>query len=258
MNLSFLITTHNEDSELEHLLDRTKQFVSTNNVEVVILDDYSLNEKTQEIIQKYISIDSKKYQVYYHHLNKNFGEHKQYGSSKCKGDYIWQLDADEYPSEFLLENIFSILESNPSIEFYQFPRINLLYNLNKEQHELWGWEVRKSPFIISVEKSFFNESQYSYIKENNLILKETDSHIEYFSPLINWGHGDYQGRLYKNTPSITWTRPLHEHIVGYSTYCKLPHEFDFGIFHPKTLDKQIKQNLFYNENFSFELNSRIY
>ena len=55
---------------------------------------------------------------------------------------------------------------------------------------------------------------------------------------------------------IRWTRPLHEYITGCKTYPHLPPHEELSLYHPKTIEKQEKQNLFYNQNFSRELNVR--
>ena len=44
-------------------------------------------------------------------------------------------------------------------------------------------------------------------------------------------------------------RPLHEVIRGYKTYSHLPPHEELSLYHPKTIEKQEKQNMFYNKNF---------
>jgi hypothetical protein len=77
--------------------------------------------------------------------------------------------------------------------------------------------------------------------------------FEHF-PVINFP--DYQSRLFKRDPSIRWERKLHEHIRGHKVSTKLPLEPALSIIHEKTIDKQVKQNEFYNNNFTMEDNIR--
>ena len=42
----------------------------------------------------------------------------------CKGQYIINIDADELPNKWLMKNIKSILEANPTIDLYWVPRVN--------------------------------------------------------------------------------------------------------------------------------------
>ena len=46
-------------------------------------------------------------------------------NSKCSGDYIFQIDADEIPEEFLVKNLKLVLESNP-VDVLITPRKNLV------------------------------------------------------------------------------------------------------------------------------------
>ena len=46
-------------------------------------------------------------------FQQNFLENKNYLGSRCTGDYIFQIDADEIPEEFLIQNLKQIIESNP-------------------------------------------------------------------------------------------------------------------------------------------------
>ena len=68
--------------------------------------------------------------------------------------------------------------------------------------------------------------------------------------------GKYQSRVFRNHESIRWTRPLHELIRGAKTYAHLPPHEELSLYHPKTIEKQENQNMFYNQNFSKELNVR--
>ena len=73
----------------------------------------------------------------------------------------------------------------------------------------------------------------------------------------NWvNYPDYQARVFANKKEIRWERPLHEVIRGYKTYSHLPPFEELSLYHPKTIEKQENQNLFYNSNFSREMNVR--
>jgi len=110
-----------------------------------------------------------------------------------------------------------------------------------------------------------------YLSEELLIylpaILEDNSNVEMFSvPRINtvkdlteqhikqWGwrvdekgwvnYPDYQNRILKNKPEIHWVNKVHEKIIGAMTITSLPPGFD--LIHPKTIDRQEKQNKFYN------------
>ncbi|CAK0767072.1 hypothetical protein CCP3SC1AL1_4080003 [Gammaproteobacteria bacterium] len=50
--------------------------------------------------------------------------------------------------------------------------------------------------------------------------------------------------LFKNKPEIHWINKVHEKIIGAMVICPLPEGYD--LIHPKTIDRQEKQNNYYN------------
>ncbi len=67
--------------------------------------------------------------------------------------------------------------------------------------------------------------------------------IKYYKPIVN--AFDPQMRIYKNDPNIKWTKPVHEQLVGYETFTSLPKEEEYCLYHPKEIERQEKQNNFY-------------
>lgn len=223
MKISYLVTCHNETLELLELIEKLKSHLDFNapNDEVVIIDDFSDNEDTKKILAKAKSYG---FTVVQHALNKNFSEHKNYGSKRCVGDYIVQLDADEYLWPSLLYNMRELLESNPKVELYRVPRVNIVRGATIEDAQKWGWHMSVIPDY------FGNE------------------------PIINWNHGDYQSRIYKNSLKIQWKKPLHETVAGAEYVSELPKMVEWAIIHDKTIDRQKSQNEFYNKNWSVREN----
>jgi len=43
-----------------------------------------------------------------------------------------------------------------------------------------------------------------------------------------------------------WKNPVHEVLVGYKEHTQLPAEEEFSFYHPKKIDRQEKQNKFYD------------
>ena len=203
MKISYSILTHNETDSLVELIE----FLTKNKDEkdeIVILDDYSDNEKTKEILDTMCSIHEIKFEQ--RNLNQDFSSQKNYLKNMCTGDYIFNLDADELPNKWLMRNIKSILESNLSIDLYWVPRVNTVDGITQEHIDKWGWRVD--------EKGWVN-------------------------------FPDYQGRIWRNRPNILWKNKVHEVLTGYKEHTFLPAEEQFSFYHPKTIDRQVKQNLFY-------------
>ena len=200
--------THNETDSLLELLEFLVKHKYEED-EIVILDDYSDNEKTKEILDTMCSIHDIKFEQ--RHLNEdnqlNFGAQKNYLKEMCTGDYIFNLDADELPNKWLMKNIKDILQANPTIDLYWVPRVNTVDGLTQEHVDKWRWQVN--------EKGWVN-------------------------------FPDYQGRIWRNRSNIRWKNPVHEVLEGYQEHTYLPTEEEFSFYHHKKIDKQEKQNKLYD------------
>ena len=213
MKISYGITVHNEAEELNKLLQILKKNID-NEDEIVICVDGD-DEKVEAILGEYLS--ENKAIVYKRKLDGNFADHKNSVIEKSTGDYIFHIDADEYPHEILLQQLKQILEINNGVDLIWIPRVNTIEGMEQQHIQKWGWRV--------TEKGWVN-------------------------------YPDYQSRVFRRDSDIRWERPLHELIRGAKTYAHLPPHEELSLYHPKTIQKQETQNLFYNQNFSRELNVR--
>ena len=144
MKISYSIITHNETDSLMKLIDFLVKHKDEED-EIVILDDYSDNEKTKEILDSMCSIHEIKFEQ--RHLLKDYAGQKNYLKNMCSGDYIFNLDADELPHKSLMTNIKSILEANPTIDLYWVPRINMVEGIKQEHIDKWRWQVNEKGWI---------------------------------------------------------------------------------------------------------------
>ena len=216
MKISYGITVHNEHEELNKLLEVLVHKTDSEDEIVICIDGN--DEKVQEVITSWVQQygSNKDIIVYNRKLDGNFAEHKNSVIEKSTGDYIFHIDADEYPHEVLLQQLKQILEMN-DVDLVWIPRVNTIDGMTEEHIKKWGWRVTENKWV---------------------------------------NYPDYQARVFRRDSEIRWTRPLHEHIVGCKTYSHLPPHEELSLYHPKTIEKQEQQNLFYNENFSKELNVR--
>lgn len=250
MKISFLITVHNEFEDLKRLLYQLVEYTDKNDSEIVIVDDYSTNEDTVNLLE------SLRDKIIWkqHHLNKQFGKHKQFGNEQCSGNYVFQIDADEYLNQDFLDNLIPLLDSNPEVGLFMVPRVNRIKGLTAENASRWGWRLNVLDDLTETRNDLTTD-EYDLLKSNGLILNEQDGCVTFKSVLINWP--DYQFRLYRNSPTIKWERDLHELIVGAEKVTHLPAEdYTWALFHDKSIERQESQNMFYINNFSKELNVR--
>ena len=54
----------------------------------------------------------------------------------------------------------------------------------------------------------------------------------------------YQTRICANKDSIVWVNKVHERLTGWKTTANLPYGYD--LIHPKTIERQERQNNYYN------------
>ena len=82
----------------------------------------------------------------------------------------------------------------------------------------------------------------------NTVEGLTQEHIQRWGWYVNqdgWiNYPDYQTRILKNIPEIKWINKVHERLVGAKAIVPLPEGYD--LIHPKTIERQEKQNNFYN------------
>ena len=217
MKISYGITVYNEHRELDNLLYHLSKHIRDED-EVVITQDISkLGSKIiqqdefyklEKVLEKY------DYGDYFNNLKvtqfvfkKDFSALKNYTKSKCSGDYIFHIDADEIPNEVLLKQLPTILEINDT-DLVWVPRINIVNGITDFHMNLWKW-------------------------------RKTDE------GWINFP--DYQARIFKNADHIKWIKPVHEVIDGVKTYSHLPPHEELTLKHEKEIAKQEVQNKLYEQ-----------
>ncbi|QIG59982.1 hypothetical protein [Dishui Lake phycodnavirus 4] len=139
------------------------------------------------------------------HFDGDFAAHRNYHIEQCKGDYLFMIDADEIPQETLIKNIKDALMKTNADLIY-VPRMNISPGYTAEWLARCNFKVNDAGFI-------------------------------------NWP--DFQGRIFKNTESIRWTKNLHEKIDGAQRIISLEQNPTVGIWHIKTVERQDKQDAFY-------------
>lgn len=173
ISISYLVTCKNEDDSLRALLEKIFLHKKDGD-ECVILDDFSNSNKTIDILEEFTS---DKYlgffKLHQRKLTDSYSEHKNFGKSKCKNPYIFQLDADELPTGELLDIVHQTIELNPNVDAFWIPRINDFIGVTDRDAAKWGWRLTKFKELI-VERIIDDESyEYSFLKKNGYILNET-------------------------------------------------------------------------------------
>ena len=205
MKISYAITVCNEYEEIQKLISTLMGYIREED-EIVVLFDKKAG--TAQVWNYLVDLQKEDWiKAYPKSFKNHFADWKNQLTSLCSGDYIFQIDADEFPNQTLIENLSTILESNPDNEVYLVPRVNTVTGLTQEHITKWRWNV-----------------------------DEEDR--------VNWP--DYQWRIWKNKPDIKWINKVHERLEGFRTYATLPQEEEFALYHPKDIKRQEKQNKYYD------------
>jgi GT2 family glycosyltransferase len=194
----------------EHVeLERLLDFLKDNvrqEDEVVIQLDDKHTQEVLRVCNSFVNFIPN-LKFYTFGLNNNFAAFRNNLTKSCTKDYIFHIDADEIPSIDLISSLPRILENNLNIDVFLTPRVNIVEGLTQEHIKKWGWNVNKEEWI-------------------------------------NWP--DYQWRIYKNSPEIQWMNKVHERLFGFGEFIYLPDEETYSLYHFKSIERQEKQNQFYN------------
>ena len=201
LGISYAITACNEHVELDRLLEILKNNIRPED-EVVIQLDTNSSQEVKDVCAKY-----SEYTLVIFALNKDFASFKNNLSKHCSKEFIFQLDADEYPHPYLLESLPQILEYNYNVDVFLTPRINTVEGLTEQHIKQWGWNVNDKGWV---------------------------------------NFPDYQWRVWKNNNKIKWINKVHERLDGFGEYSMFPQLEEYCLFHPKDIKRQEKQNQFYN------------
>ncbi len=134
-SISYAITTHNEGENIKNLVSIILENIEDYD-EIIILDDFSTDSITNDILSEYDFVTRRKFK-------NNFAEHKNFLNTLCSKDYIFQLDGDEKPKIHLINFIKKLLKSRDDIDLCWIPRENKLDNLNLDYIHTLGWVVDK-------------------------------------------------------------------------------------------------------------------
>ena len=201
MIISYAVPVCNEYKEIEYLLRYLTQHKREQDEIVVQCDQGNTTSEVYEVLKQYPDV-----KVIEFALNGNFAEFKNNLKNNCSGNYIFQIDADEYPEEYLMSTIEWLIKNNPGTDIFWVPRINTVKGLTQEHIDKWGWRV------------------------------DNDGRVNF---------PDYQCRILKNVKRIKWKNKVHEVLTGHKTESQLPANKEFCIYHPKTIERQEKQNALY-------------
>lgn len=210
--VSYTVLACNEHVELNVLLKKLLLFKRPADEVHLVLDKGNTTSAVHDTVSLILMMCNEKniknFFIWENELNKDFASQKNFAISKCKGDFIFNIDADELVDEWILENLHSVLSGNQSVDVFYVPRINIVNGITEEHVKRWNWNVNEQGWV---------------------------------------NFPDWQMRIHRNTPDIKWVNPVHEILIGHKTQAYLPTIDECCIIHVKDIARQEKQNDFYNK-----------
>jgi hypothetical protein len=146
MKMSYAITVCDELVEIKRLVPFLLEHKRTEDEIVILFDEKNGNEDVLNFLLSFNKLP--KIQTWRSfEWNNNFTDWKNKLNEYCNGDYIFQLDADEMISEYMVKNISEIILMNPEVDLYYIPRINTVEGITNEHIKKWGWQVNEKNWI---------------------------------------------------------------------------------------------------------------
>jgi hypothetical protein len=205
MKISYAITVCNEIAEIKRLIPFLLEHKKAEDEIVVLLDKPKAPQELLDFL--YICSSNNQITLKESIFKGHFADWKNELNQICKGDFIFNIDADEMPHTKLIEILPDLLEENIECDVIAVPRVNTVEGLTASHVAKWGWQVNEHGWV-------------------------------------NWP--DHQWRIYKNKPHLKWVNQVHERIEGHKVWTHLPMMQEFALYHPKTIDRQERQNEYYN------------
>ena len=207
INITYAITVCNELEEITKLVDFLKDRIKKDDEILIQYDETSVTDPIKSYLTILSQLHTNTIKVIGYPLNNDFAAFKNNIKNNASGIFIFQIDADEIPSEYLVENLSEFIEFNKDVDLFFVPRINTVEGLTKQHIKKWKWQVNDKGWV---------------------------------------NFPDYQTRIYRRTSEIEWVGKVHERIVGYNTLSILPQEEQYCLYHHKQIERQEKQNDYYD------------
>lgn len=209
--LSYAITVCNEEAEFPALINQLCKHINSREEIVILFDRKNGTDVVRAFLGQirtfYAGVDIAIHEA---DFTGDFAQWKNLLNSYCQGEYIFNIDADEQPSEELLQLISTYLslpaETHEKADLWLIPRINIVEGITQAHINRWNWSVNAEGWI-------------------------------------NWP--DYQARVYKNSESIKWQGKVHESVVGWNSIIN-ELDYPYTLSHIKSIEKQEKQNSLYD------------
>lgn len=207
--ISYVILVADEEKEFKKLYENLRVNKRDEDNIIVLADLNKLNTK-QSLKDLIYELSSKNRIILIEdYFNGNFAEWRNKVLNKpYLKDYLMFLDSDELLPPQLIDDLPLILELNPDVDVIGLPRANYVKGITQEDLDRWGWKLDE------LGRNCWPDVQY---------------------------------RIMRNKPGIRWEGIVHETLICPGIKTTLPAESSYAILHYKDIERQRRQNGFYNK-----------
>ncbi len=205
MKISYAITVCNEEEDIEVLIETLRKLKRPEDDINLLLDKPKAPHTLVDLLYRYSSNDT--ITLKESAFPGDFSEWKNELNQMCKGDYIFNIDADELPTSLLIQNLPYFIDQG--VEAIAVPRVNTVEGITKEHIAKWGWNLN--------EKGWINWPDYQMRVYKN-------------SPEIKW-----VGKVHEQLQGYQTMSVISKVIAVQGLY----------LVHYKHIDRQERQNQFY-------------
>ena len=179
--ISYGVTVNNETEEITKLLDILVKVIDKNDEIIVLQDITNENTEVTSILKSY----GTKIKRVTACLNKDFATFKNNLISQATKDYLFQIDADEYPKNELIADLKWLLVRYYKYDCFLVPRINIVNGITPDDIVNWRWKVDENKYV---------------------------------------NFPDYQNRIFRLKRNILWENKIHEVLINQKRTKKLAPE----------------------------------
>lgn len=146
MKISYAITAHSEKNNLQKLIPLLIDNKEINDEIVILFDSKNGDVSTLEYLLQFNLLPNVK-TIRGFDFNFDYAKWKNKLNELCTGDYIFQIDGDEFITPILIKNLKRIIELNESVDLFRISRVNIVNGISEEDILNWNWHQNERGWI---------------------------------------------------------------------------------------------------------------
>lgn len=224
--VSVIVTSFNQPDKLRRAVESVV-YQSYKNLEIIIVDDCSTDDKTDTLLDLFISRYPELVRVLKQPQNVGIPKNKNTGFRMASGEYITYLDGDDYYFENKIEEEIKIVNQNPKIEVVYSNFI--IENETTTEKKVWLEDSSTYKEGNLFREIFIREFPYNTVFRYELIKRDLLNSIGFYDEDIKAYH-DWDSRIryslnssikycnnigsvyFVNPDGIARSMKLHEHV----------------------------------------------